>query len=239
MPRSFDTQAVAILHFYKSLRPDFKRTDGIEIMNPYLDEQAWTVTKAFYEKFYGDAHPRIFIFGINPGRFGGGVTGVPFTDPEKLRDKCGIPIPSAWKKLPELSSQFIYDMIEAYGGVKDFYRHFFITALSPLGFTRHGKNLNYYDDKALLKACEPFILQCIRRQLEILPASSTCFCLGEGENYKQFKRINEQHGFFKEIIPLPHPRFVMQYRRKKIPEYIELYVQKFNAARADLSALEA
>ena len=234
MSTTFPTQAAAILHFYQSLRPDFKRTHGIEIMNPYLDKLAWAASTAFYSKYYGDAHPRHFIFGINPGRFGGGVTGVPFTDPEKLRDACGIPIPDAWKKLPELSSRFIYDMIEGYGGVKDFYRHFYITALSPLGYTQHGKNLNYYDDKALLKACEPFILQCIRRQLETMPTFSTCFCLGEGENYKQFKRINAEHGFFKEIIPLPHPRFIMQYRRKKVPEYIALYVEKLKGALPDL-----
>jgi len=230
MPASLDTQAAAILDFYQSLRPDFKRTHGIEIMNPYQDELAWAASAAFYNKFYSDAHPRHFIFGINPGRFGGGVTGVPFTDPEKLRDQCGIPIPEAWKKLPELSSRFIYDMIGAYGGVRDFYRHFYITALSPLGYTSAGKNLNYYDDKALLKACEPFILDCIRRQLDTMPTYSTCFCLGEGENYKQFKRINQAHGFFTEIIPLPHPRFIMQYRRKKVPEYIELYITKLKAA---------
>ena len=59
-----------------------------------------------------------------------------------------------------------------------------------------------------------------------MPAFSTCYCLGEGENYKYFSRINERHGFFKEIVPLPHPRWVMQYRRKKVKEYVELYVEK-------------
>src|ERR1700732_4187939 len=149
----FDTQAAAILHFYRNLRPRFQLGEGIGIMNPYKDPATWQLASRFYEKYYSDTRPRTYIFGINPGRFGGGITGVPFTDPQKLQEKCGIPIPATWKNRPELSSRFIYDMIEAYGGVKDFYRHFFITALSPLGFTRHGKNLNYYDDKALLKAC--------------------------------------------------------------------------------------
>lgn len=227
MPGPFNTQAEAILHFYQSLGPAFALPEGIEIMNPYQDPIAWQLAKAFYEKFYADTHPRTFIFGINPGRFGGGVTGVPFTDPLRLQEKCGIP--NEWKKLPELSSQFIYEMIDVYGGVQEFYRDVYITALSPLGYTKEGVNLNYYDDRELLRSCEPFMVDCIRRQLASIPTHATCFCLGEGENYKQFKRLNEQHGFFKAIIPLPHPRWVMQYRRKKIGEYVALYVDKLKS----------
>lgn len=222
------TQAQAILHFYKNQRPDFPMPEGISIMNPYLDKEAWRVATAFYEKFYGDANPRVFIFGINPGRFGGGVTGVPFTDPQKLREKCGID--NDWKDLPELSSKYMYEMIDAYGGVSSFYGKFYITALSPLGYVKGGKNLNYYDDKELLRSAEPYMLQCIRRQLETMPTSPACFCLGEGENFKQFRRINDKHQFFKEIIPLPHPRWIMQYRRKRVPEFIGGYVEKFKSA---------
>ena len=193
-------------------------------MNPYKDPVAWKVASRFYEKFYADSRPRTYIFGINPGRFGGGVTGIPFTDPIRLAEKCGIP--NDWKKQAELSSQFVYEMIEGYGGVEAFYGHYFFTAISPLGYVRHGKNLNYYDDKELMRDVEPFVLECIRRQLKTMPTSETCFCLGEGENYRYFSRINDKHGFFKTIIPLPHPRWVMQYRRKKIKDYIELYVKK-------------
>lgn len=228
MVKKFATQAQAILHFYKNQWPDFPMPEGISIMNPYQDKEALRAATAFYEKFYGDTNPRVFIFGINPGRFGGGVTGVPFTDPQKLREKCGIA--NEWKNLPELSSKYIYEMIEAYGGVSSFYGKFYITALSPLGYVKDGKNLNYYDDKELLRSAEPYMLQCIRRQLETMPTSSTCFCLGEGENFKQFSRINNKHQFFKEIIPLPHPRWIMQYRRKRIPEFINVYVEKLKEA---------
>jgi len=219
------TQASAILGFYKGLNPDFQLPSGITIMNPYLDKAAWKATQSFYEKFYSDFRPRHFIFGINPGRFGAGVTGVPFTDPLQLEKKCGIA--NGWEKKAELSGQFIYDMIDLYGGVKAFYRDFFITGMSPLGFTWNGKNLNYYDNKELLRDCEPFILDCIRQQMATILTYDVCYCLGEGENYKQFRRINEQYHFFKEIIPLPHPRWVMQYRRKQVGEFAALYVEKF------------
>ncbi len=193
-------------------------------MNPFLDPETWKTVHIFYNKFYADHNPRHFIFGINPGRFGGGVTGIPFTDPILLESKCGIP--NDWKKQHELSAQFIYAMIDMLGGVKSFYGAFFITALSPLGFTGNGKNLNYYDSKELLRDAEPFIVDCIRRQLDTMPTYDTCFCLGEGENYKQFQRINAKHNFFRTIIPLPHPRWVMQYRRKRIHEFVAMYVEK-------------
>jgi hypothetical protein len=224
MSGPFKTQAEAILHFYDHLRPRFPLQEGVSIMNPFEDPTARKIAGRFYEKFYGDDQPRVYLVGINPGRFGAGVTGVPFTDPLRLQEKCGIP--NDWKKQPELSSQFIYEVIDAFGGVGEFYSRFFFTAMFPLAFIQGGKNLNYYDDKKLLKTCEPFIVDCMRRQQATIPTFPTCFCLGEGENYKQFSRINQQHGFFKEIIPLSHPRWVMQYRRKKMKEYTDLYVRK-------------
>src|SRR6187402_1121529 len=133
MSKKITTQAAAILDFYKGLDPSFPMPEGIAIMNPFADAGAWRLAKAFYEKFYADQRPRRLIFGINPGRFGAGVTGVPFTDPIRLEEKCGIA--SDLKKLPELSSIFIYAMIDVYGGVEKFYGDHFFTALSPLGFT--------------------------------------------------------------------------------------------------------
>jgi hypothetical protein len=194
-------------------------------MNPFTEAGAWQLTQTFYNTFYNDTHARTFIFGINPGRFGGGVTGVPFTDPIRLKDACGIDNDLARKA--ELSSQFVYAVIDAYGGPTAFYRDFFITALSPLGFTKDGVNLNYYDDKELLKDSEPFMIDCINRQLEtITTTQEVCFCLGEGTNYKIFQKLNSKHGFFKQIVPLPHPRWVMQYRRKRLDEFVQLYVSK-------------
>lgn len=223
------TQGTAILQFYKDLTPRFELGPGIEVMNPFQSKEAWNLAERFYQKFYHDSHLRIFIFGINPGRFGGGITGIPFTDPIRLENECGIQ--NDFRKLPELSSVFVYEVIKAYGGAEKFYFDFLITALSPLGFTKNGINLNYYDDKQLLTNSETFIIECIREQQRSIYSSEVSVCLGEGTNFKIFKRLNEKYRFFKEIIPLPHPRWIMQYRRKKVDEFVSLYLHKLASVK--------
>lgn len=83
---------------------------------------------------------RVPILGINPGRFGSGLTGVTFTDPVALADECGISNHLPRKR--ELSSIYIYEMIRHMGGPAEFYQQFFLSAVCPLGFTRKGVNLN-------------------------------------------------------------------------------------------------
>jgi hypothetical protein len=64
---------------------------GIRIMNPFKEEeQAMRISTEFYRKYYSDENKRHIIMGINPGRFGGGLTGIPFTDPKRLQSECHI-----------------------------------------------------------------------------------------------------------------------------------------------------
>lgn len=213
-----------ILRFYEMMSPDFDMPEGVSIMHPYRNTDVWKMVNLFYKKYYHDKERRIVLYGINPGRFGAGVTGIAFTDPIRLERECGINNP--FDKKYELSSQFIYDVINAWGGAESFYAHFFITSLSPLGFLQAGKNLNYYDDKKLQEAATPFILECVKEQKKIFGGIETVFCLGEGTNFQYFNRLNEKYHLFESIISLPHPRWVMQYRRKKKDEFVQLYVSK-------------
>lgn len=196
-------------------------------MNPYQSDETWTLTEKFYQKYYNDINTRKIIIGINPGRFGAGATGVPFTDPIRLEDPCGIQ--NSLPKKPELSSEFIYRMISHFGDTSTFYKSFFFSAVSPLGFTKEGKNLNYYDSKELQKKIEPYAITWMQKQLTFQVNKKKAFCLGEGKNIDVLKRLNDTHHFFDEIIPLPHPRFIMQYKRKSLPDYLDLYVRTLTA----------
>ena len=170
---------------------------------------------------------RSFIFGINPGRFGAGVTGVPFTDPVRLVEDCGIE--NHFEKRQELSAQFVWNFIHAYGGPEVFCADYYITSISPLGFVKDGKNINYYDDKALIKAVEPFVVWNIVTQLAMGGRTDRAICMGEGANFKFFDKLNQKHGFFEEVVPLPHPRWVMQYRRKRMDEFVGRYLDVLKA----------
>jgi hypothetical protein len=220
------TFADHVLAFNRHLAINVRLPKHIKVMNPFKEEDIFTLIERFYAKYYSDTELRTLILGINPGRFGGGVTGIPFTDPVKLEQECGIK--NTLKKKTELSADFIYQMILAFGGPEKFYRHFYISAISPLGFIRDGKNMNYYDNRELNERLIPFILDSLTAQLTFGIRREVCFCLGEGENYKFLSRFNLKHRFFERIIPLAHPRFIMQYRRKKVKEYIANYLSKFD-----------
>ena len=209
---------------------------GISIMNPFKEnDEVLAVISAFYKKYYSDNKPRRLILGINPGRFGAGVTGIPFTDTLRLKEKCGLSIPRL--KTHETSSVFIYEMIDRYGGCQEFYSNYFISSVSPLGFTRtisKGRevNFNYYDSKELSEAIMDFAVGSINKQIAFGIDREICFCLGTGKNYRFLLKLNSEHHFFERIEPLEHPRFIMQYKLKQKDLYIENYINKLKINRS-------
>lgn len=234
--------------FFQQL--DFNGTlpPGIRVMNPYREDPLiMQVIRKFNDLYYNDTNKRIMILGINPGRNGAGTTGIPFTDTKRLEEKCGIRwesvrIPESYSfmtneyasvKTHEPSSVFVYDAIDAFGGLKAFYGKFYIGAVSPLGFTttsQHGRdvNYNYYDSKELIAATREFIIENITRQLAFGIHRETCICLGTGKNEKFLNEFNAQYRFFKKIVSLEHPRYIMQYRAKTKHTYIQKYIKALN-----------
>lgn len=226
------TLADRILAFNQSLDlSDVALPQGIRAMNPFKEEQGQLIEKIttqFYSKFYDDNDGRKFIIGINPGRHGAGLTGVPFTDTKRLASDCGIEVTEF--SCHEVSSVYVYELIRGYGGAEAFYSQFYINSVSPLGFVKvndRGKevNYNYYDQPDLTEALEPFILKTLQQQLDMGLDAETVWCLGTGKNYKFLKKFNEKHQLFGRIIPIDHPRFVAQYRAKRTTEYVDKHLQ--------------
>jgi hypothetical protein len=215
------TFAERAYRFYLKLSaPNVPR--GVGVMNPYRDPQVRRYIRLFVEKYFSDYRERTLILGINPGRFGAGVTGITFTDPVAMADFLAIPNHLARRR--ELSSVFIYDMIHRFGGPEAFYAKFFLTAISPLGYTRNGLNLNYYDEPALVKAVTPFIVESLEKQIALGCRRDVAFVLGFGTNRKFIEKLNAEHRFFDRIVALEHPRWIMQYRRKKLDFYVDKYL---------------
>ena len=67
----------------------------------------------------------------------------------------------------------------------------------------------------------------LTRQLEFGIKRDTCFCLGTGKNYKFLVQLNKELQIFDRIVPLEHPRYIMQYKTKQKDIYIKRYVEEF------------
>ncbi len=217
-----------VLEFYRNLTQPRISLKGIGVLPLYKDQEVWGYMEEFFNKFFRDTRKRVFVLGINPGRFGSGTTGIPFTDSVSLENACGIV--NKLVKHREISSEFIYRFIEHWGGARAFYRDFFLTAISPIGFVRNGINCNYYDHPALFKALKPFIVDTLTAQFAFGARKNKAIVLGSGKNQKIFNDLNLEYSWFKEVYVLEHPRFIMQYRRREMQSCLNKYRDIFSRA---------
>ena len=213
------------INYFLNLRKPSGLPSGLEIKNPYRQKPTIPLVKEFYSKFFNDKNPRLFVLGINPGRFGGGLTGIAFTDPVALREQCGIDNDLGNQK--ELSSKFIYKMIEDFGSTKNFYSKIFISAIYPLALIKDGKNFNYYDTKELASVLKNEIIKSVKSQIEFGARRDKVVILGK-KNAEYFSTLNKEYNFFDNVVVLEHPRYIMQYRLKKIDGYIAKYLNVLN-----------
>ena len=197
---------------------------GVEVRGSFQDPVVADILTRFAQRYYHTDSQRVGIFGINPGRFGGGRTGVAFTDPVALTSICGI-AHSLPKQRRELSSEFVYKFIAELGGPAAFYEHFFLSSIYPLELTHGGKNYNYYDAPAVTKALWPDMRLSMTRQTEELGLRrDVAVSLGR-RNGEFLRKLNDELGLFERLEILDHPRFLMQYRRKALAENVARYVE--------------
>ncbi|HLS30587.1 MAG TPA: uracil-DNA glycosylase family protein [Flavobacteriaceae bacterium] len=222
------TFANRVIDFHKNLNLQTELPAQIQVLNPYKDNRViLKVLKEFYGKYFDDQQSRKLIVGINPGRLGGGATGIPFTDTKRLSKVCGIDVEGF--KTHEPSSVFVYKVIEAFGGPEKFYQSFYINSVCPLGFVRQNKkanwvNCNYYDDKTLFEAVKPFIIDSLKTQIRFGIDTSVCYSFGK-KNAQFLAKINKEEKLFDRVVDLPHPRYIIQYKSKQKDMYIDQYLE--------------
>ena len=198
--------------------------DGVQAESPYRDPVALDLLTRFAHKYYADSQPRVAILGINPGRLGGGRTGVAFTDPGALTQFCGI-AHTLPKKAPELSSQFLYQVIKEMGGPEAFYQRFYLGSVYPLTLLHNGLNYNYYDAPALTTSLWADMQLSLRQQVQELGVrADVVACLGK-RNGLFLQKLNTELKLFGRVVVLDHPRYLMQYRRKDTEANVAQYVE--------------
>jgi len=132
------------------------RGSDISVLIDFLDN--WPVIKQFEKKFYANAYPKVVLCGINPGRLGAGKTGIPFIDFASLSKM----MPGIDRNDSERSASFFFDIVQSIG-VETFYRHFYVTNISWLGYQHHNKNVNY---DQLPEAAKAFVYRIFRWEME-------------------------------------------------------------------------
>ena len=228
------TTAQKIVAFNDTLRNTSINLPGKHrLINPFTNDDRQRIaqiTHRFYRQYYYDDKRRFMILGSSPARRGTVLTGVPFEDVNHLQKDTGISIDAFGAN--KRSSSFLYEVMEEYGGRQNFYKQFYMSFVCPLGIEKinlkgNWVNCNYYENAALKECLHPFIVDSLRRQIDFNIDTSVCFCIGSGENFKFLTNINNKHRFFDTIVPLEHPRFIMQYNSNRKEEFMQKYVNTF------------
>lgn len=220
-----------VIQFNKNLQYTGQLPSGYYVMNPFNDNpETMDVMQQFYNKYYSDNNSRKFIVGINPSRHGAGVTGVPFTDTKRLDNICGIKMNSA--KTHEISSVYLYDVIQSYGGAESFYADFYINSPFPLAIIKEVKpgqflNANYYDDAQLFLKVKDYMIETLRKHFELGLDRKEVFVLGK-RNAIFIDKLNREAELFDKLTILEHPRFIQQYKSKEKDLYIDKYLNAFS-----------
>jgi lin2946 protein len=228
------TTAQKILEFYGSLKSaGINLPEKYRLINPLTGAnqrqiaQITQITHRFYHRYYHDNRRRFMILGSSPARRGTALTGVPFEDVNHLQEDTGIFINAFGAN--KRSSSFLYEVMEECSGRQKFYKRFYMSFVCPLGIEKinlkgNWVNCNYYENAALKKCLHPFIVDSLRCQIDFNIDTTVCFCIGSGENFKFLTNINDEYHFFDTIVPLEHPRFIMQYNADRKEEFIKKYV---------------
>ena len=224
-----------VLEFNKYLsKIDIELPKGFKIINPFNSENKNIineVTNNFYSTFYSDNNKRRLILGSSPARRGTAVTGVPYEDAVHLKSITSISIDDFY--INKSASNFLYEVIDKYGGSKKFYSKFYMNFICPLGIVRINSNgnqvnCNYYENKKVENTLYEFIVESINKQIEFGIDTSVVYCIGSGENYNFLVKLNNKYKWFDKIVPLEHPRYIMQYNSKNKYEYMKKYLDAFN-----------
>ena len=224
-----------ILNFYNELsKVNIELPNEFKLINPYNGsnkDNIKEITNKFYNKFYNDNNTRRLIIGSSPARRGTALTGIPYEDSEHLQNTTGIYIDKFY--VNKSSSNFLYDVIEQYGGSEKFYSKFYMNFVCPLGIVRinnkgNETNCNYYESKKIQDILYSFIVESIEKQIEFGIDTKVVYCIGSGENYIFLNKLNDKYHWFDEIIPLEHPRYIMQYNKDKKDEYMKKYLDALN-----------
>ena len=73
---------------------------------------------------------------------------------------------------------------------------------------------------------ESYMVNNIRWHLDHVADDEVVFSIGQGKNVKYLEYLNKKYQLFGRLVALPHPRWILQYRRKRKDEFLDVYKEK-------------
>lgn len=210
-----------VIDFYQKFVGPSKLPTDLELINPYADEDRRNAIHSFYDKYYDDSKVRVHVLGINPSRMHKTATGINYTDGFALSEYCGID--NSFSKTRELTADFFYRVVNAMGGPSEFFARIFPWAMMPVCVTKQGDYANYYEE-SVVEHLRDLVEENVRWTSK-LPSTGKLVILGTGENHKFFEGMPGSPFGYNEVRVVPHPRWVMQYNRSKLDDYIDQYIE--------------
>jgi len=206
---SIQTQSVSRLLNNKSFTDCLEKA-GVEILDSFLEHR--DIATAFNARVYGDHVPKVALVGINPGRLGAGKTGVPFLDMRSLKKI----LPDLEHDDAERSAEYFFSVVESIG-VEKFYKKFYVTNVSPVGFSKDKKNLNF---DALPQLAQECVFVNFRTEIEQV-GPQRIITMGSVVNEAMLKLFGDSFG---PIPNLAHPNYCAfpKNREKQKKKYLEV-----------------
>ena len=156
------------------------------------------LVRHYFQKMYANDRKRIVFCGINPGKNGAGKTGIPFID---FKGASQL-LPGINENNSERSAQFILSIIEEIG-IENYHDLVYMTNLSWYGFTKDGRNLNYYKLPGSVQ--RTFTSSFIKEMDVVQPSLIVPLSIKVEESLKQMVENDELHY---PIAPrLSHPYY--------------------------------
>lgn len=215
------TVSAKVIDFYKNFSLPSVLPSDIVVHNPYDDPMRQKAIESFYKKFFADDEPRVHLIGINPSRITETSSGINYTDGFALENFCGIT--NDFSKSRELTSEFFYMVVEEFGSAENFYKEIFAWAMMPFSVTRVSKYKNYYEDDVFDHLID--MVQSNIQWISNLPKKGKVVIIGTGENKKMFESLPGSPFGYDNVQFLPHPRWIMQYKRAYVKNYVQQYVE--------------
>jgi hypothetical protein len=75
------------------------------------------------------------------------------------------------------------------------------------------------------------MITSLKKQIDFGIDTDVAFVLVTGKNFQVIQKLNSEHQFFKKLVPLEHPRFIVQYKQKFKKDYIAKYLEAFEEVR--------